>query len=116
MWLELSVLVLLLLAVGQTALLLRLWWDSRCLRERVDALWHNAAAAGTDVPTSMLVTALGRLERQLGHADRPASPDRSWELARQLVRAGADVDQLVTRCGLSRDEAKLILAMRAPVA
>lgn len=114
MWLELGVLALLLLATGQTLLLLHLWRQSRRLHQRVDALWQNAAGTSTDVPTSMLVTALGRLERQLGQVERPASPGRSWELAKQLAREGADVEQLVACCGLSRDEATLILAMRVP--
>lgn len=116
MWLELGVPALLLLATGQTILLLRLWWQSERLRQRIDALWQNAAGAGTDVPTSMLVTALGRLERRLGQAERPASPGRSWELAKRLAQEGADVEQLISCCGLSRDEAKLILTMRAPAA
>ncbi|MEW9625493.1 DUF2802 domain-containing protein [Rhodanobacter geophilus] len=116
MWLELGVIALLLLAAGQTILLLRLWRQSVRLRQRVDALWRNAAGAATDVPTSMLVTALGRLERQLRQVERPASPGRSWELARRLAHEGADIEQLMACCGLSRDEAKLILAVRAPVA
>ena len=116
MWLEAGVIALLLLAVGQTVLLLRLWQQSCRLQQRVDALWQNAAGAGTDVPTSMLVTALGRLERRLGQVERPPPPGRSWELAKQLAREGADVEQLVACCGLSRDEAKLILAMRVPAA
>ena len=116
MWLEFGVLALLLMAVGQTVLLLRLWRQSGRLQQRIDALWQNAAGTSTDVPTSMLVTALGRLERQLGQVERPASPGRSWELAKQLAREGADVEQLVACCGLSRDEAALILAMRVPAA
>jgi hypothetical protein len=114
MWLEAGVIALLLLAVGQTVLLLRLWRQSVGLQRRVDALWQNAAGASTDVPTSMLVTALGRLERRLGQVEWPASPGRSWELARRLAHEGADIEQLVACCGLSRDEAKLILAVRVP--
>ncbi|MBD8871434.1 DUF2802 domain-containing protein [Rhodanobacter sp. DHB23] len=113
MWLELGVPALLLLATGQTILLVKLWRQSRSLQQRVDALWQNAAGASTDVPTSMLVTVLGRVERKLGQVERPVLPERSWELAKQLAREGADVEQLVACCGLSRDEAQLILAMRA---
>ncbi|MBD8881938.1 MULTISPECIES: DUF2802 domain-containing protein [Rhodanobacter] len=112
MLLESGVLALLLLAVGQMALLVKLWRQSHRLQQRVDALWRNAADAGTDVPTSMLVTALDRVERKLGQVERPVLPERSWELAKQLAREGADVEQLVACCGLSRDEAQLILAMR----
>mgnify|MGYP001553903977 CR=1 FL=1 len=114
MWLELGVVALLLVAAGQSVLLVLLWRQSHRLQQRVDALWQTAAGTSTDVPTSMLVTALGRVERKLGQVERPVLPDRSWELAKQLAREGADVEQLVACCGLSSDEAKLILAMRAP--
>ena len=112
MWLEAGMAVLLLLALAQSALLLHLWRQSRQLQQRIGALSHGAVHAYTDVPTSMLVTALGRLERQVGLIEQqPAPPRQSYELAQQLAREGADVEQLVTRCGLSRDEAKLVLQM-----
>lgn len=120
MLLEAGLLALLLLAAGQTVLLVMLWRQSRHLQrqsrhlqQRVDALWQNTAHAGTDVPTSMLVAALGRVERKLDQEDRSAPAGHSWELAKQLAREGADVEQLIARCGLSRDEAQLLLAMRA---
>lgn len=122
MWLELGVAALLLLALAQLASLLALWRQNRRLQKQVDALWQNIGTAGTDVPTSLLVASLGRLENKLAQVQRPApSPppapapvERSWELARQLANAGADIEQLVSRCGLSRDEAKLIVQMRTP--
>jgi hypothetical protein len=112
MWLEAGVVVLLLLALAQSALLF-LGWRQLCgLQRRVAELSHDAARASTDVPTSMLVTALGRLERQVGRIGQQAPPARqSYELAQQLAREGADVEQLVSRCGLSRDEARLVLRM-----
>ncbi len=112
MWLELGVGVLLLVALAQSALLLQGWRQLRELEQRVAELSHAAGPACTDVPTSMLVTALGRLERQLGRIEQSAPPARqSYELAQRLAREGADVGQLVSRCGLSRDEAKLVLQM-----
>jgi hypothetical protein len=112
MWLEAGMAVLLLLALAQSALLLHLWRQSRQLQQRVATLSHDALHAYTDVPTSMLVAALGRLERKLGLIEQQPAPTRqSYELAQQLAREGADVDQLVTRCGLSRDEARLVLQM-----
>ena len=112
MWLEMSVGTLLLLALAQSALLFQLWRQSRQLRQRVDALMHGATYACTDVPTSMLVTALGRLERKIGLIEQqPPQTRQSYELAQQLAREGVDVDQLISRCGLSLDEARLILQM-----
>jgi len=112
MWLEVGVAVLLLLALAQSALLLHVWRHLRELQRRVAAQSHDAMYACTDVPTSMLVAALGRLERQLGRIEQSPPPTRqSYELAQQLAREGANVEQLVSRCGLSRDEARLILQM-----
>lgn len=112
MWLEAGVGVLLVLALAQSALLFHGWRELRGLQRRVGELSLDAARAGTDVPTSMLVTALGRLERQVGRIGQQAPPARqSYELAQRLAREGADVEQLVSRCGLSRDEAKLVLQM-----
>ncbi|MDW2981953.1 DUF2802 domain-containing protein [Rhodanobacter sp. KK11] len=115
MWLELGVGVLLLLALAQSVLLFHGWRQLRELQRRVAAQSRDVAYACTDVPTSMLVTALGQLQRQLGRIEQQPPPTRqSYELAQQLAREGADVEQLVSRCGLSRDEAKLVLAMRPP--
>ena len=112
MWLEAGIAALLLLALAQTVLLFHLWRQSRQLQQRIGALSHGAVRGLTDVPTSMLVTALGRLERQVGLIEQQPSPARqSYELAQQLAREGTDVEQLISRCGLSRDEAKLVLQM-----
>ncbi len=112
MWLEAGVGMVLLLALLQSALLLHGWRQLRELQRQVAALSHEAGYACTDVPTSMLVAALGRLERQVGRLEQQSPPTRqSYELAQQLARNGVDVEQLVSRCGLSRDEAKLVLQM-----
>lgn len=112
MWLEAGIAVLLLLALAQSFVLFQLWRHSRRLQQQVDGLWHGLVQAGTDVPTSMLVTALGRLERQISLLGQQAPQVRqSYELAQQLAREGVDVEQLIVRCGLSRDEARLILQM-----
>ena len=112
MWLEVGVGILLLLALAQLALLFHGWRQLRELQRQVAALSHDATYACTDVPTSMLVTALGQLQHQLGRIEQQPPPTRqSYELAQQLAREGADVEQLVSRCGLSRDEARLVLQM-----
>lgn len=101
--------LLLVLVALQGVLLLRLWQRGSRFQARLETLWQTAAS--TDVPTSMLVAALGRLEQRLSEAQQ-TPPGRSWELAQQLAREGADAEQLVARCGLSRDEANLLLKMR----
>lgn len=114
MWLEISIGLVLLLLLLQSTLLFRLWHRVRQLQLGLDAL-HKKAAANTphdytDVPTSMLVSVLGRLERRLSEAEQRQQPASgvSYELARKLAREGADVEQLISRCGLSRDEAMLV--------
>ena len=116
-WLEIGMAALLLVALLQSVLLALLWLQARRLRAAFGALGHNAVHACTDVPTSMLVTALTRLEHRISMLELPSSaaPRPSYELAQQLAREGADVSQLVERCGLSPDEASLIVQMHAGV-
>ncbi|WP_426700462.1 DUF2802 domain-containing protein [Rhodanobacter sp. Col0626] len=112
MWLEMGMAVLLLLTLAQSFVLFHVWRQSRQLQQQIGALWQGVVHAGTDVPTSMLVTALGRVERQLGQIGQQAPQVRqSYELAQQLARDGVDIEQLIARCGLSRDEARLVLQM-----
>lgn len=112
MWIDLALGVLVLLALAQLVLLLRGRRQLQELRRRIDLQALDAAYACTDVPTSMLVASLGRLERQLSRLEQqPAQERQSYEMAQQLARQGADVEQLVSRCGLSREEAKLVLQM-----
>ncbi len=109
-WVEIGVGVLLLLTLLQSVLLVQLWRQSCQLQQRVGALAYSAVHACTDVPTSMLVTALGRMERYIDTTEPAPAPaaQPSYELAQQLAREGADVEQLIARCGLSREEASLI--------
>ncbi|MGY3039501.1 hypothetical protein ACVWWQ_001088 [Rhodanobacter sp. TND4EL1] len=112
MWSDVAIGLLLLLALGQSAFLFHLWRESVLLRGRLDRASAIPAHAITDVPTSMLVTALGRVERQLRLMEQQAPPTRqAYELAQRMAREGADLDQLVSRCGLSRDEARLVMQM-----
>lgn len=117
MWLEMALGVLLVLAFAQTAGLVMLWRRGRdrhaALVRALDSLSQQVIRGCTDVPTSMLVTALGRLERRIAAMELPsaATARPSYDLAQQLAREGADVAQLMERCGLSRDEANLIVQM-----
>lgn len=112
MWLDIGVVLLLVAALGQSALLFQLWRQSMQLRQRIDQLSHGATQAFTDVPTSMLVTALGRLERQVRMIEQKPAPTRqAYELAQQLAREGVELEELISRCGLSRDEARLVMQM-----
>lgn len=111
MSLEIMVGTLLLLALLQSALLFRLWRQSHQLKQDIGSLAASMShAVQTDVPTSMLVTALGRMEQSIARIEQQPAQVKltSYELAQQLAREGADIEQMVARCGLTRDEARLI--------
>lgn len=119
MGLEIALGLLLVLALAQTAGLVVLWRRDRlrhaALTRVLEKLSQQMLHGCTDVPTSMLVTALGRLERRVAAMELPpaATARPSYDLAQQLAREGADAQQLMERCGLSRDEANLIVQMHA---
>lgn len=133
MWLELGVLLLLLLAALQGALMI---WQGRQLRRlRSDCMAQINAG---DVPTLLVMNTLSRVEQRLDLVDvqlarlaalpeaapaaRPpataapslpplvinAPAEHNYELAQQLARQGASLEQLMSRCGLTRDEAELV--------
>lgn len=107
---EIAVGVLLLLALLQSGLLFHLWRQSRQLRQDVAHLRGSVSRAiHTDVPTSMLVSALGRVEQRIAVLEKQTAATLTpYELAQQLAREGADIEQMIARCGLSRDEVRLI--------
>ena len=112
MWLEIGMGMLLVLALAQSVALLAMWRQSQRLQQRIERMASDTAHGFTDVPTSMLVAALGRVERQIRHAEQQPPPTRqSYELAQQLAREGAGVDELIARCGLTHAEAVLIRQM-----
>lgn len=121
MGMELGLIVLVLVIAAQTALLYWVWRQQLKLRVQIA---QALVASGTDVPTSMLVMMLGRLERRLdgierhlekhgAHVPVPAPSLQMYALAQQLARDGAGVEELIIRCGLSRDEAELVQRMHA---
>lgn len=127
MWLELGVAVLALLVVGQGVVL----WQVRVELKRLCAV--SEAVALTDVPTSMLVAVLSRVQRTLEAKPVTPMPEpvqerslvrmrevasvapaaSSYDVARRLVSEGAGADQLVEHCGLSRGEAELLRSLHA---
>lgn len=107
--------------------------------KRAMAATHVAAGG---VPELLVVNALNRIEQRLDlldeprtHIERAPAPRRSveipatqmtalrsasnqveanpYELAQHLAREGSDAEQLMTRCGLSRHEADLVLRLYA---
>lgn len=132
MWLELSIGGLVALVLLQFVAI----WRLQVTIRKVTAPYPPDAF--TDVPTSMLVSALDRVERRLRSLDEagedlplapaplpvpptvtprmlpvmPVAPiATNYDLARELLRDGAQAEQLVERCGLSRGEAELLRSL-----
>lgn len=113
-WLQIRMAILPALGLVPSAWLFHRWRQSLQLRQRVGVLAHGAVHALTDVPTSILLTALGRLERQVRLVEQKPDPTRpDYGVALQLAREGADLEQLASRCGLPRDEARLVMQMHS---
>ncbi|MGH8214871.1 MAG: DUF2802 domain-containing protein [Rhodanobacteraceae bacterium] len=114
-WVILAV-VLLQLVVSFVA-----WWQlARRLRAVAEA---QQQLASTDVPTSMLVTAMARIEarlQQLEHehqvapAPQAQPDDRAYDLAQRMARNGADAAQIAEACGITQNEAELLRRLHAP--
>ncbi len=97
---------------------------SQRLHEISEAQQH---AASTDVPTSMLVTGMARVEARLQQAEharqqQPApqpqaqSGDRAYQLAQRMARDGADAAQIADACGIALHEAELLARLHATAA
>jgi hypothetical protein len=93
---------------------------ARRLRDVTEA---QQRAASTDVPTSMLVTGMARIEARLQQlettrksspAPQPQSGDRAYELAQRMARNGAGAAQVAEACGLALHEAELLCRLHAP--
>ncbi|MGH8191559.1 MAG: DUF2802 domain-containing protein [Rhodanobacteraceae bacterium] len=96
----------------------------RHLARRIRALAsEQQRIASTDVPTSMLVTAMARVEarlQQLEHENQPLPTpqpqpgDRAYELAQRMARTGAEAPQIAESCGIALHEAELLRRLHAP--
>jgi hypothetical protein len=132
MWLESAVIALVVLQAMSMGLL---WQQRRRFKRRVSRKSHETGS----VPALMIVNALNAIDHRLSllEARKPQTetPRRSldvsvspismarsaslhssvshYELAQQLAREGSDVDELIERCGLSRNEAELVLRLYA---
>ncbi|HET7592843.1 MAG TPA: DUF2802 domain-containing protein [Rhodanobacteraceae bacterium] len=97
------------------------WWQ---LARRLHAIAEaQQQFASTDVPTSMLVTAMARVEarlqqieheRQIAPAPQAQPDDRAYDLAQRMARNGADAAQIAEACGINLHEAELLRRLHAP--
>ena len=134
MWLEAIAALWLVL---QAMAIVLLWQQGQRLKQSVDAKTSEAGG----VPERLIIHALNKIEHRLAlleergrRAEAHASPrpvetpvmpmaaPRSaslhasaahYELAQQLAREGCELEELIARCGLSRNEAELVLRLYA---
>ena len=132
MWLEAVVIALVVL---QAITITLLWQQGRRLKRA--PVSHADEAGG--VPALMIVNALNKIDHRLSlleaRMQKPEAAKHSvevpvaqtpplrsaslhssssnYELAQHLAREGGDVEQLIERCGLSRNEAELVLRLYA---
>lgn len=126
--------MLVILCLTQVATLVLLWRQRHMSRHPVV---KDGETGG--VPALLIVNALNKIDHRLGvleaRSQTTETPRRSvelpavqmtslrsaghhssasnYELAQQLAREGSDLEQLVVRCGLSHNEAELVLRLYA---
>lgn len=84
--------------------------------------------ASTDVPTSMLVTSMARIEARLKALESARAPhvpdpipvlqsqpvDRTYQLAQRMAHNGATAAEIAEACGIASREAELLCHLHAP--
>lgn len=91
------------------------------LLQRLTALEEQLAAQHSQLVSTRdeVVTLAGRLEQE-GEQRRTSAPAPaasaapSYQIAIRLARSGAPREELMTSCGLSRQEAELVQRLHAP--
>lgn len=103
---------LLLLTAWQWLVLRRMERRRHHRQPSVSAPPHYATAAPRRGPARIMLASLGRIEQQLRMMDAPTTQQRMpYQQVRRLAREGADAQTLVVRCGVSPDEARLIVQL-----
>ena len=77
------------------------------VREDLAALCHGSLGLGERL--AKLETRLANIATRQEHLELQEAPERSYKQAIKLVRQGANVEELMTDCGLARGEAELVL-------
>jgi hypothetical protein len=77
------------------------------LREDLGALCNGSLGLGERL--ARMESRLDTLAKRQEHLELQEAPERSYKQAIRLVRQGANVEELMTDCGLARGEAELVL-------
>ena len=92
-------------------------YDSRNLRERLQQLEQEigalcSASMGAGGHVVRLESQVQRILERQNQLDMRINVERPYSQASQLVMRGADIDELVETCGLTRGEAELLVMMQ----
>lgn len=92
-------------------------YDSRNLRERLQQIEQEigalcSASMGAGEHVVRLEQQVQRIVERQNQLDMRVNVERPYSRATQLVTHGADIDELVETCGLTRGEAELLVMMQ----
>jgi hypothetical protein len=87
------------------------------LRHRIEQLEQElgalcSASVGAGEHVVKLEQQVQRMVERQNQMEMRATTDRPYSQASQLVNKGADIDELVDSCGLTRGEAELLVHMQ----
>lgn len=92
-------------------------YDSRNLRERLQQIEQEigalcSASMGAGEHVVRMESQVQRIVERQNQLDMRINVERPYSQASQLVTRGADIDELVETCGLTRGEAELLVMMQ----
>jgi hypothetical protein len=92
-------------------------YDGRDLRERLKQIEQEigalcSASMGAGEHVVRLEQQVQRIVERQNQIDMRINLERPYSQASQLVTRGADIEELVETCGLSRGEAELLVMMQ----
>ena len=92
-------------------------YDSRNLRERLQQLEQEigalcSASMGAGEHVVRLEQQVQRIVERQNQIDMRVNIERPYSQATQLLTRGADIEELVETCGLTRGEAELLVMMQ----
>lgn len=90
--------------------------EDQTLRHRDDFAALCKASVGAGDHLVRLEQQMRRLTERQDQIEMRSAGDRPYTQAIQMVQSGADVSELITRCGLTRGEAELIAMLHGGMA
>ncbi len=90
--------------------------EDQSLRQRDDFAAMCKASVGAGDHLVRLEQQLRRLTERQDQIEMRTASDRPYTQAIQMVQHGADVDELIAKCGMTRGEAELIAMLHGGIA